>query len=284
MALGTGTHWQGPLLGAVGAYEELPAAIQSQRDAWYVFFDFNEGAQVAVGAGTSWATGTQIGATGTVAAVNNQPGGIMRVTSGAVDNAGIGSWQFLPNSGCIPTTANSLSGLDNRKIAFGARIAISDFSVSDWFFGLATVDTTLMLATGLLAATGGDNCVGFQHAGEAVNQGGISSAAGGDGNDVRLVSAGTAVANMQGTLLSAAQVPRVALANADIDGVFFDYAVQIIGLQTVEFYINGTLRHRRLMGTAFAAAQNLLPSFTNVCAGGADCNMDIDYVWFGATR
>ena len=280
MSLGTGTHWQGPLLGATGATEDLPVAIQNQRDAWYVFMDFNIGSELAVGAGTSWATGTQIGATGVIggAAV---AGGVMRVTSGAVDNAGIGSWQYLPNAVTTPTTANSISGLDNRKIAMGARIAISDFSVSDWFFGLGTVDTTFMLATGALAATGADNFVGFHHVAEATAQGGLT---GPDGNDLRLASAGTAVANYQGTLLSAAQAPRPVAANADVDGVFFEYAIQIIGLTNVEYYINGTLRHRRALGTALAAGINLVPSFTHVCAGGADANMDIDYVWFGATR
>lgn len=286
MAIGTGqTHWQSGHVGAEGTpYDEVPLQVPNRRFAIERFVDFTD-----VGEVTGWAL-TQVGITGTFTA-SNQANGVALLASGITDNAGVGSLQWDNAGGTvagtlaaclIPSTVNSLSGLDNRIIACGARFNVADYSLGDWFFGLAAVDTTLLLATGLLASTGADNCVGFHHAGEAVTQGGLTGA---DGNDVRLVSAGTGIANIVGTRLSAANQPLPVPANADIDGVFVEYAVRIVGTRNVEWYRNGVLRHSRLMATPFAGFV-MTPSFANllVGAGGVSNDMNIDYVWFSSTR
>ncbi len=282
MALGTGTHWEGPLLGSDraqgGLCEEMHADLVSRRNRWSYFDDFIRADDFT---SADW-TATQIAANGAVA-IQPQHGGVMRVTSGAVDNDGEGSVQLDFIGPAFPSAADTPDGLTNRIIAFGARAAISNWSTSTWYIGMGAVDTTFVLATSLIAAVGGDNCVGFHHTAEAVTQGGIVSGAGGEGNDVRLVSAGTAVANMQGTLLSAAQVPRAVPADAAVDGVMHEFGIRIIGTNMVEFYLNGVLRHRRQMNVAFAAVGQTI-TFAHTCTGGADTNLDIDYVWIAGTR
>lgn len=282
MALGTGTHWEAPLLGSDraqgGLCEEISVDLMSRRNRWGYFFDFIRSDDFTA---ADW-TATIIAANGGVG-LQSLNGGVLRITSGAVDNDGEGSVQLDFVAPAIPSTADTPDGLSNRIIAFGARAAISNWSTSTWYIGMGAVDTTFVLATSLIAAVGGDNCVGFHHTAEAVTQGGIVSPAGGEGNDVRLVSAGTAVANMQGTLLSAAQVPRAVPADAAVDGVMHEFGVRIIGTNVVEYYLNGTLRHRRQMNVAFAAVGQTI-TFANTCTGGADNSMDIDYVWFAGTR
>ncbi len=281
MAIGSGsTHWQNPLHGGRAHYDEMSMNVLNQRDSWYVFYDFNDQGDADEGATGNWIE-TLIGATGTAALLPAQPGGILRITSGAVDNAGVGSFQHVPQAAMIPTTADTLSGLPSRIIGFGARVAISDYSVANWSIGIGTVDTTVQLDTGLIATTYGNNFANFYHVAEASTQGGVL---GPDGNNVRMASAGGGIANIGVTLLSAAQVPKPVPADAAVDGVFFDYGIRIVGNQDVEFYIDGVLRHARRMPAAFGAGINLLATFTCLCAGGADVNMDIDYVWFGATR
>lgn len=287
MAIGTGqTHHQTGIVGGENiSAEELGIEVLNQRLAYYRFLDFDLATHLA-GAGNLFNL-TQVGAAGTFAALAGN-GGFARLASGAADNTGVGSLQIDVAGGTggtgatlVASTSNSLSGLDSRIIACGARFAVADYSVSDWFFGLAAIDTTLLLATGLLAAVGGDNIVGFHHCGEAVTQGGLT---GTDGNDVRLVNAGTAVANMVATRLSAANQPMPAPADADIDGIFVEYAVKLNGLSSVEFYRNGVLRHRAVISPAMASVA-LVPSFAHITAGGGGAaNMDIDYVWYGCTR
>jgi hypothetical protein len=284
MAIGTGqTHWQAGHVGAEGTpYDEVPLQVQNARFAYERLIDFDTTSEAA------YFSLTQVGAAGTFSNTN-EPAGVARLASGAADNTGVGSLQFdngVAGTGIsvlLPSTANSLSGLDNRIISCGARFNVNDYSVSDWFFGLAGIDITLLLTTGLLAATGCDNCVGWHHCGEAVTQGGLTGA---DGNDVRLVSAGTAVANMVATRLSAANVPMPAPTDAAIDGIFVEYVVKIIGTRNVEWYRNGILRHRALLAAAAPlAAVVLTPSFAHLTAGGGGAvNMDIDYVWSAATR
>lgn len=280
MALGTGTHWEGPLLGSDraqgGLLEEMCADLNSRRNRWGYFYDFIRADDFTT---ADW-TATQIAANGGVG-LQIANGGLLRITSGAVDNDGEGSVQTDGVIPVVPSTNDTPDGLANRICAFGARVSIADWSASSWYIGLAGGDTTLMAATSLLTATGGDNCVGFHHVAEAQTQGGIL---GPDLNDVRLISAGGGVANYQGTLLSAAQNPRSVPVNATVDGVFHEFGVKIIGVNMVEYYLNGVLRHRRVTSNNFSTVNGQTISFANVCTGGADNNMDIDYVWMAGTR
>lgn len=277
MALGTGTHWSGPLLGADnaqgGLYEEVPADILSRVNRSSVFYDYHDGQDFTTT--INW-TLTQLvggGAAGSVAGSN----GVLQINCAAVDAQGVGSFQNNV-AGFVPSTANSLDGMENRIIAAACRFSHSDFSIANWFFGLAAADTTLMNTTGTLLAVGGDNFVGWHHIVDAVAQGGLT---GPDGNDVRMASAGTAVANYEGTLLSAAQNPLAAPANAAIDSVMVEYGIKIIGTQNVEFYRNGILRHRRRMSAALAGSLTL--SF-GMISNGTDENWLVDYVWGNASR
>lgn len=277
MALGTGTHWSAPLLGddkaGGGLYEEVPADILSRTHRSSIYYDFLDGQEFTTT--INW-TLTPLTA-GTVAAAATGTNGQLLLNCLAVDAQGIGSFQNNV-SAYTPSLADSTDGLASRVISAAARFSHSDFSVSNWFFGLAAADTTLMGTTGTLLTVGGDNCVGWHHVVDAVAQGGIT---GPDGNDVRMVSAGTAVANYQATLLSAAQVPLAAPANASIDGVMVEYGIKIIGTQGVEFYRNGILRHRRQMAVALTGPLTL--SFGAV-SNGTDENWLVDYVWASASR
>lgn len=278
MFRGTGTHFGSPLLGderaGGGLYEEVPADILSRIARSSQFYDFTDGLDFS--SSNNWVV-TQIAANGSSTSVVGAANGVHQIDSAAVNNDGIGSFQ-TNKSFMTASTTDSIDGMDNRIISAGARFSVSDYSGSDWFFGIAEIDSTLMLATGLLAANGADNCVGFQHAGEAVNQGGVSQT---DGNDIRLVSAGGGVANIQATLASAAQFPVAIPADAAVDGILIEYGIKIIGTQNVEWYRNGRLVHRRRMSNALANAMCL--SFANVSVG-ASVLMNIDFVWGSASR
>lgn len=277
MALGTGSHWEGALLGSDasqgGLCEEVPVEVTSRRFRATSFYEFADAAEDDAG---SWTT-TQVGAAGTASIISGVNGGIIRLVSVGGANTGVGSWQN--NQASIEASnAVTADGIVHRIISFGARMRHSDWSATNWFIGFAVFDTTLMDATGALLATACDNFVGFHHVFDATLQGGIT---GPDGNDLRLVSAGTAVANYQATLLSAAQRPLPVPANAAIDNVFIDVGCKITSLQDVEFYVNGTLRHRRRMGTAMVAGSQLVISGAQIEPGS---NFDLDYVWASVTR
>lgn len=284
MFRGTGTHFGSPLLGdersGGGLYEEVPADILSRLNRATVFLEFIDLSDF--GSGTNW-TVTAIVA-GTASSSTSTAGGALSLDPGAVDNQGLGSVQYGGGGAAyfIASTTDSIDGMDNRIISCSARMNSSDFSASDWFFGLAGFDTTLMGTTGALLTTGADNCVGWQHAGESLTQGGVS---GTDGNDVRMVSAGGGVANLEATLLSAGNVaPVPAPANAAVDNVFIEFGFKIIGTRNVEFYRNGRLVHRRLMSNALASG--MVISFANVNVGGAGGQNIIlaDYVMASASR
>ena len=284
MAIGTGSHWSGPLYGSDnaggGLYDDLPIEIQNRRFRSYVFYDFTDLLQDDTGATNLWTTTALVASTAPAiitSPVNN--GGFLRVTSDGVDAQGLGSFQTSVSTMLVSTAAQA-DGTSKRVISMGTRLKVSDWSASDWFWGLADFDTTLMGTTGLLLTTGADNFVGFHHIVDAVAQGGIT---GPDGNDVRLASAGTAVANYQATLLSAAQVPKAVPTDAAIDGVVVELGLRLIGNNVVEYYVDGRLRHRRLMSNAFAASLTLCPSFAHV-SNGSTVNMDVDYVWWCTTR
>lgn len=266
MALGTGSHWEAPILGsdkaAGGLCEEAPTLLQTARVRSHNFLDFINQADLAT------LTATQIGVGGafTQLAVAN---GLIRAASTIVDEgwgsiqAGSGAQTYL-----VPTLVDTVDGLANRIISFEARCSLLDWSDCDWFIGIGGLDTTFMQTTGVLLTTGADNHVGFHH---------LLA----DGNDVRLSSAGAAVANTQVTLLSAAQAPRPVLANAAVDGVMNTFGIKVTGTQDAEFYLNGMLRHRRRMANALAAS--LTPTFT-IIANATLINMEIDYFWTSSTR
>lgn len=281
MFRGTGTHFGSPLLGderaGGGLYEEVPVDLQSRINRNAFFIDFHDGLDFS--AGNTFLL-TQLTAGGAVNPINPGANGQIRLTPAAVDAQGVGSFQYVTRS-LMATTADSIDGMDNRIIACGARFLHSDFSIADWYFGLAESDTTLMGATGLLLTNGGDNCVGFHHIVDAVAQGGVT---GPDGNNLRMVSAGTGVANYETTFLSAGNVAPVAVpTDAQIDGVFVSYGIKIIGTQNIEFYRNEKLVHRRRMSTALSTSVGLVPSFA-IVSNGTDENFDIDYVWYSSSR
>src|SRR5262245_34892438 len=274
MPISRGTHWQGPLLGASGVNEDVPAYCFSAQDTCQLFFDYIDTND------NSACVTTVLG--GTAGAIAAQPGGIFRLTTGAVDGQGVqtqlanGAQAFLR-----PSTADMANGNLNREISFLARLSVTDYSDSSWFVGLGGVDSTFMLATGLLATTGFDNGVGFHHLAHANSQGGVTGPD--PGNDLRLVTAGTAVANYSHLLLSAANVPKPAAANADVDTVYHDYGIRIIGTNIAEWYLDGILRHRRVVPNAYAAA--VTPTFCIITGpSGASNVMEIDYWWASATR
>lgn len=276
----TGSHWEKPHLGSDkaggGLYEEVPIDVVSRINRATVFFDFIDLFDLNAGAASPWLL-TQLVAGGAIFSGAGN-GGSMQLNCAAVDAQGIGSLQ-CNSPAWVASTSDSLDGMENRILSAGIRFSHSDFSVSNWFWGLAGTDTTLMGTTGLLLATGGDNCVGWHHIVDAVSQGGIT---GPDGNNVRMVSAGGGVANYEGTLLSAANVgPVPAPADASIDSISFDYGIKIIGTQNVEWYRNGRLVHRRRMSNAINAAMTL--SFAAV-SNGTDENWIIDYVWGSTSR
>jgi hypothetical protein len=288
MAIGTGqSHWAAGLVGREDTpYDELAVDLVSRRFASATFMDFILPSEATNGATSglhAWVAIQLLGATGTAVYQQGEPNGVLRITAGAVDNAGVA--QFMHNGTVLqPSTTDSLSGLANRITAFGARFAVQDFSLTSWFFGIGTFDATFMAAGGNITATGADNMVGFHHiAGASGTQG---SLAGPDGNDVRMVSAGGGVANYQTTMLSAGNVSTSPVpSNAAIDGIFREYAVKVIGLDKLEFYVNGVLRHRRAMGTALAASTAMAVMFANVnTETSADNNLDVDTCWFGSTR
>lgn len=281
MARGTGTHFGSPLYGddrsGGGLYEEVPVDIQSRTNRAAFFFDLADVNDMVTG--TNW-TKTDIVAS-SLSAVTTTNGGVFTIDPGAVDNQGLGSLQFNV-AYMVPNGSTQLDGMPSRIISAEARFACSDFSASDWFWGLAAADTTLMGTTGALLTTGADNCVGWHHAGETLNQGGINQ---NDANDVRMVSAGGGVANMEATLLSLANVAPVAVpANSAIDAIQVSYGIKIIGTQNVEFYRNQRLVHRRRMSNALAASLTL--SFTNVNVGGAGGQnvISLDYCWGSTSR
>jgi hypothetical protein len=272
MSIGTGTHFENPILGSKDLYEDVPVDILSRTQRFAYFVDFVEPDTDS----TAGMMNVTTIVSGTGAVVANSVNGIFRLSNTAV-NEGIGSAQavssagvsFAPSQGYLtPSTTDALDGSPNRMISFGARVSVSDYSNCDWYVGLGGQDGTFMDATGVLLTTGGDNEVGFHHL--------VATA-----NDTRLISAGAGVANQQVTLLSNAQVPRAIPADAAVDGVMFEYGIRIIGTQDVEYYINRTLRHRRRMANALAST--LVPTFCMI-SNAAAITMDIDYFWTCQTR
>lgn len=277
MAIGSGTHFGGPVYGddrsAGGLCDDVPIEIQNKRFRAVQFYDFMNGAD-HINA-TNWLL--TIITSGTAAVVTGAGSSVLRLAA-TTDAQGVGSFQALTGSMTISTAAQ-LDGASARTISCAARFSHSDFSIANWFFGLAPIDVTLMATTGDLLAIGGDNMLGFHHIVDATAQGGVT---GPDGNDVRLVSAGTAVANYETTMLSAGNAGPVAVpADAAIDGVMREYGVRITGNRNIEWYVNGRLVHRRR--TSAALTGSLTPSFALIANGTLD-NYDIDYVWQCATR
>lgn len=271
MALGTGTHWEGPLLGSRDLYEEIPVDIQSRRFRSSYIYDWLD-----IQEDDGWTLTTIT--SGTAAITTDLANGVIRI-SATVDAQGIGSFQ--PNvSNLLPSTVNTADGLDNRIIAFGARFSHSNYDIANWFFGLGAFDTTFMGVAGDILTPGADNMVGWHHIVDATAQGGLT---GPDGNNLRMVSAGGGVANYQATMLSAAQVPLPVPVDAAVDGVMIEYGIRIIGTQDVEFYRNGVLRHRRRMTVPLSTAVGIIPTFCLIANGTID-TWDVDYVWGSSTR
>lgn len=281
MAIGTGSHWKNPLLGSdaagEGLYEEVPVDVLSRsvRSTWFNDFIFGDDFQ-----STSWTT-TQIAANGTAALDNSgtRSNGFILITSGAVNNDGVGGTR-LNIAEWGPSSSASIDGLTKRVISCGARFSVSDYSSSDWIFGLFQPGANSIIdATGaVVTSTDG---VGWHHIGEATTQGGQI---GPDGNNVRMVSWGTALANYATTYASAGNVAPVALpTDAAIDGTLVDYGFKIIGNQDVEFYRNGRLIHRRRQANVFTSGVQLELYFANV-GTGSSIVMAVDYVWVSSSR
>jgi len=285
MSIGTGTHFENPVLGSKDVYEDVPVDILSRTQRATIFTDFNEPTENSTTG--AWVS-TAVTAVTTSAVVASAPNGIYRITN-TVDAQGCGSLQMIGSTAALyapaqawltPSLTAAVDGGLHRTISFGARVSINPFNISDWFIGLAGIDSTLLLATGLLATTGFDNGAGFHHMVHANPQGGLT---GPDGNDVRFAAAGAAVANYQAVLSSSTnalvRVPTPAAAS--VDGIFFEYGIRIVGTSRVDFFINRRMRHRMLLTNALAST--LVPSFALISNGNA-CTMDIDYVWASQTR
>lgn len=286
MALGRGTHFQAPVLGATDLYEDVPIDILSRTQRLGYFIDFIE---PTVNSGTGAMVSTTLTGVTSSAVLAAADNGIYQVVSDGTTAHGIGSLQFTGTTAALyapsqdflnPSTSAALDGSTSRHIAFGCRMRISDFSNHDWFVGLAGIDTTLILGTGLLATTGADNFVGFHHVVHANSQGGLT---GPDGNAVRYAAAGGGVANYQAVLSTStsATVPQALPADSAVDNVFFEFGVRIRGTTFAEFYINRTLRHRMTLTNALAA--KLVPSWGFI-DNGAAVTSQIDYFWAMQTR
>lgn len=274
MALSTGTHWEGSLLGSDkaqgGLCDDVPIQVQNLRHrcSWLVdFLDNQDDDSLIVTTITS----------GSGAMLSGVSGGALRLTA-TVDAQGVGNAQYN-HSFLVPTVGAGADGFP-RHFAMGMRFRHSDWSIANWAFGLGLLGTTFVGVTGTLVTPVADNFVGFHHVVDAVAQGGLT---GPDGNDLRLVSAGGGVANYQATLLSQAQVPLPVPADAAVDNTFIELGFRVIGNQSIEFYRNGALRHRRLANNAIVAASGLFPSVGLIANGSID-NFDIDYMWLAVSR
>lgn len=291
MAIGTGTHFNSPVLGARDLYEDVPIDILSrtQRSGYFVDFiepstDSTSGIMSSTAITAVTTSAVQTSATGQLAS-----NGVYRIAN-TVDAQGCGSLQAVGTAANFAPAQNMLGGINAVMLdgsttsvtSFGARVRIANYDISDWFIGLAGIDTTLLLATGLLATTGFDNGVGFHHMNHTGPQGGLS---GSDGNAVRFVQAGQGIANYVATLntSSSATVPITLPADAAVDNVWFEFGIRLIGTTKCEWYINRTLRHKATLANAFAASSGLVPSFGFVTNGTVN-NMDIDYFWVSQTR
>jgi hypothetical protein len=287
MSRGTGTHFENPVLGSRDLYEDVPIDILSRTQRCGFFQDFVETASGGVTTGM-WLSQPVVALTSS-GVVLDTVNGLYRIVNGAVDAQGEGGVQMVGTSApfaparafLTPSLTAAVDGNLHRIISFGAMVSISNYDISDFFIGLMGVDTTPMAATGLLTTTGFDNGVGFHHLVHANTQGGLT---GPDGNAVRYASAGTAVANYQGTLSTSSTATGGAQAlpaDAAVDGIFIEYGIRIIGTSQVEFYMNRALRHRRTMSAVLAST--LVPTFCFI-SNGTTNTMNIDYVWASQTR
>jgi hypothetical protein len=247
-----------------------PIDIRSRVERSGFFLDFIKGDDVDDFSVTNITSGTatspQVATNGRLvlnATTANQGLGSVQMANGA--NGGAGAY-LLASSAALQAELEGRYG--QRLISFGVGMYINDWSNADWFVGLGEIDTTFMLADGTLAANGGDNHVGFHH---------LLA----DGEDLRMTSAGNALANTEVTLLSAGNAQPQTRVAADNDGQFVELGFKIRGLNQLEFYVDGVLRHRRQMSNNLDTV--MTPTFTMIANGGLIL-LHIDYLWAFQSR
>lgn len=101
---------------------------RSQRREFFDDFDNYTAADWTI---TETGTGTR--------AVQNETGGVLKITNGASDDDA----NFLQWSGnTLASTAETWKFVAGRPLYFGARVKLSDATQSDFVFGLQIADTT----------------------------------------------------------------------------------------------------------------------------------------------
>jgi hypothetical protein len=232
----------------------VPMDIISHRDVAVYWTDFFETADATA------FTATEIGTADDAAVVAAEPNGVYRASHDTA-NEGWGSIQQAQSA--------LMTAAAGRIITFEARVSITDVSDGDWYIGIGEVDTTFLSNAGAILANGGDNHIGFHH---IVADAGVPT----------LSSAGVAVANVQSTQLGSGVDHNGSTVSFTLsDATFHKYAIRLVGLDLIEFYIDDKLVHVRTSDDDFAEPMAI--TFANV-ANGTEQAMDIDYVFASSTR
>lgn len=248
-----------------GLFNNIVESAWANRD-WVVWFnDFlrpaDWGAVQAAGTATvnGW-TATAIGTmtVGTISIVdetvtNPKLGGVLRVVPDATDNEGY----HVQLTGA-DSPGEFLKPASGRTIVFEARFTCGDWDGQDYFMGLAETSATLLSAAGALTS---DNLVGFHHA---------------------IADSGLIYATYTGT--ADANETRAGAVNTAVftNDAFHTFGIRITDTTKLEFYLDGAIKYRKTMATAFD--DNMTISFGNVGSGSAGDYMDIDYILVAATR
>lgn len=246
---------------ANGLLQGVPSELVSQRDRAGAFWHFIKDEEIDSFTVTNITSGT---AAILAASIN----GAMRLTA-TTQNQGLGSVQVAASSAgafLTPAAARTTPGFTDqpREIFFEVGVTLSDVDNFDWFIGLGEVDTTFMSNAGALLANGGDNHVGFHH---VLADAGVPAYS----------YCGVAVANVARTAFTAGSEASATVS----DATYTQLGLKIIGTSTVEFWVDGVIRHRQTIANALA--EPLTPTFCLIADGDAE-TMDVDYLLVAQTR
>lgn len=271
-----------------GLFEEFPLGhINTMRNfavSWNDFERFadydatNDWTAAVVGAGAAQATSI-ISDTNSISA----PYGILRVNAGTTDATGESASRVVTGSNAAtlaqlalvssgdPTFANSSVRAGHRRVAFGARIRLTETGTatqSAFVFGMTRDEETHITTAGALAGIAG--CFGFSKAvgSNAVTAWSRNSASAIDTDTTYTMVPGTSTTT--GTWVELAMVCELRSTTSFL----------------MDCYVNGNyvLGHASTGSTSTPSADAYSPFFAVVNGTGADCTLDVDYYWTMSER
>lgn len=294
MAISTGTHWAGPLLGSEkaggGLFDDVPVAQWSElRSRWKMRLeDFDEDmASIAVANLIGW-TETAVGAAAGRTMVVDKENGFLNVNADATADEGTNAQMNGVTSQLTYTNTNHKSIgpltstttlMANRALLFECRINFLQAVGTAWtnklVIGWMTTDTAMMTAaTGALTlATGGGL---FFH----ILPTGVINFVTQRTSTPASVSTGLSVGTLSTTYLAANWL------TLGFKAVWSADPTSATNNGYVDYYVNNTLRGRVVNQNPMTSGQTYSVSyeFINGAAAAPQADMAIDYILTGITR